>query len=281
MELKAQNSRLIINPSRGAAMEELTLDGLDVIKPQENYHFESSLLFPFPNRLSEGRFQFAGETFLFEKNDFGLPNALHGLIHDMLFERIDQDEQSLSLELRYAGDEKSFPFPFDFKISYQLQQKSLDIKVEVINSGNSDFPFGFGWHPYFLVGNTAYTALQLEKVDKVEVNDKMLPTGLRSPFLAFQENTVVAGHALDNCFAFEDLKSRNKTLLTLPDKKGTLEIWQDEHFPYVQVFTPGDGQTIAIEPMTCNIDALNNGEGLNTLAAQEAWSAEFGLILKK
>jgi len=280
VQIRSQKSRLTVNPKKGAAIEELVLGDIHLIQPQANYHYESSLLFPFPNRLAQGQFDFEGKSYAFEINDFGKPNALHGLIHDMEFHPEAMEENSINLNLNYLGKHHAFPFPFDFEVTYQLEPTALTIRVAVHNTGESSFPFGFGWHPYFQLPAPEQTRLRLPSVTSVEVNDVLLPTGVRHPFKTFQEASLISGHQLDNCFAIQSAQVVNSTYLCL-DADRTLEIWQDESFGFIQVFTPDDAKTVAIEPMTCNIDALNNGDGLAILRAGEQWTAQFGLRLKQ
>ena len=57
--------------------------------------------------------------------------------------------------------------------------------------------------------------------------------------------------------------------------------WQEaDKFPYVQLFTPPSRKSLAIEPMTCNIDAFNNKEGLWYLEIGEKRTMEFGIDMK-
>ena len=73
--------------------------------------------------------------------------------------------------------------------------------------------------------------------------------------------------------------------LDAPD--GTaLVIWADPDFGWAQVYSPsnfpGPGKpdqrkAIAIEPMTCAVNAFNTGAGLRWLEPGETWSASWGL----
>jgi aldose 1-epimerase len=70
-------------------------------------------------------------------------------------------------------------------------------------------------------------------------------------------------------------------VLTHADQE--LRYWQEvgeSGFPYVQLFTPPHRTCLAIEPMTCNIDAFNNGEGLIRVESGERRAAVFGVDKK-
>lgn len=280
-QLQVNRSSLSVDLSKGAALTSLILDDVELIKPFPGYHFESSLLFPFPNRLSNGTFDFEGKEYVFHKNDFGRPNALHGIIHDMQFQIKHASPTMLDLGLDYnSGDLDEFSFHFSFSIVYELQEEALNINVAVKNRGDDKFPFGFGWHPYFKLIDKSLTRLKLPTCEKVHVNESLIPTGRTTPYLDFHEKATLIGHNLDHCFALLKDQNRYTTLLELANGID-LELWQDGQFPFLQVFTPGDDLTLALEPMTCNVDALNTGDGLMVLDSGASWSGAFGLRIKK
>lgn len=246
----------------------------------EGYHYESSFLFPFPNRLSQGKYEFEGNTYLFPENDFGRPNALHGFLHDRPFELTSRADGYLSFHYDYKGGLSHYPFPCSFDIDYRLGKGSLTIEVTIKNQSDSNLPFGFGWHPYFQLGEMAQNVkLKMEPSTLVEVDELMIPNGKTSPFHTFEMLNTIVGTKLDSCFKLNKPTHRNSTYLSFPDKS-MLEIWQDVHHPYVQVYTPDDQKTIAIEPMTCNINALATGDGLSLLKPGESKSLQFGLEIK-
>jgi len=70
--------------------------------------------------------------------------------------------------------------------------------------------------------------------------------------------------------------------LTAPDGS-RLEVWQDDDWRYLQVFTTpifpkadGLGTAVAIEPMTAPPDALNSGDHLVWLAPGESYEGSWG-----
>lgn len=283
MVLSSNNQSLEIDLANGGAISKLTLSSngknRTVISPQSGYHFESSFLFPFPNRLANGKYSFEGRNYEFPLNDFGKPNALHGLISDKPFKVLDQLENSLTLSYCYPGDLAYYPFPFDLNITYTLKPGALTIDVSVENTGSSSMPCGFGWHPYFNLEEGAdRVQIKLQNVVKVCVDENLIPTGRTTPYKTLEERYGVDHLKLDDCFAFSETDSIKSTKLFFPDDS-SLEVWQDEHHPFVQIFTAEDQKTIAIEPMTCGINALNTGVGIKVLECKEIWSFQFGVSL--
>lgn len=66
------------------------------------------------------------------------------------------------------------------------------------------------------------------------------------------------------------------------DKEQNIKIepWQEKgpnKYNYLQLYIPPDRNSIAIEPMTCNIDAFNNHNGLITLQPKESFDAKYGV----
>ncbi|MCE7993972.1 MAG: hypothetical protein HEP71_18430 [Roseivirga sp.] len=286
IQLEFEGNELTFLLDQGAAITHLTFASAphaEILKPQPDYHFESSLLFPFPNRLANGVYEFEGKTYRFDLNDFGLPNALHGLVADKLFtltsQGSDHSKAWATAQLINTGDQSSFPFPFGLEVTYTLSNQSLSIAFKVTNQGDGNMPFGLGWHPYFNLGqHISNCALKLPVCREIEIDENMIPNGKKSPSTCFDSYRSLVGLTLDTCFEITDIGKENSTFVKLNDIQ-VLEIWQDENHAYVQVFTPADGNTIAIEPMTCGIDALNTGEGIQVLAPGASMTMRCGVRL--
>ena len=132
---------------------------------------------------------------------------------------------------------------------------------------------GFGWHPYFaLTENAEDMALSLPEAERVEIDQRMIPKKL-VPFNAWRRSAKLGEAFLDTCFK-ASAKGRYK--MTLKGEKDKLTMSADTAtFPYFQVFTPPHKKSVALEPMTCNIDAFNNHEGLVTLQPGGIWKGAF------
>lgn len=283
-----QTSFTII-PDRGALLSDFRYKNKTIIDgclTPESVDFnnwgKSWLMFPFPNRLKDGHYEWQGKSYQFPINDEQNHNALHGFIWECPFEvthtEATDNKAAISLNYTYNGERSYFPFPFIFNITYQLtSQGQFLVDVKVKNSGDTTFPMGLGWHPYFQLTTTINTSkLETLPLEMIGVDQRMIPTGKRYEYDRFTSNQMIGLEVLDNCFAFAKTTSGNiSTYLRGEDIQ--LEIWQDvATFPYLQLFTPEHRQSIAIEPMTCNIDAFNNGEGLIQLAPNETWKGAFG-----
>ena len=71
---------------------------------------------------------------------------------------------------------------------------------------------------------------------------------------------------------------------TRPDSGRSVELWVDEGYRYLMVYTADQvgradrrRRGVAIEPMTCPPDAFRSGVDLIELAAGESWRGVWGL----
>lgn len=277
-------------PERGACVIDIQFGGdkiLDGCSTPEEVDFndwgKSALLFPFPNRLENGQFIWQDKVYQFPINDATTGNALHGFLRDCAMQVIDnqcnKNQASITCGYRYDGENFAYyPFPFDLKITYTISDEhGFTTFVEVQNTGYAALPMSFGWHPYFKIAPTIKDVqLKLPEVEMVGINARMLPTGKRYKDKRFSKLTPIGVMALDNCFALTD-KSIEHHEIILKSPTTTLLYWQDNSFPFVQLFTPSGRDSIAIEPMSGNVNALNNGEGLIVLENGEQWQGEFGV----
>lgn len=276
---------------RDAALLNLCLSGqelLDSYDTAEDFDYnnwaKSNLLYPFPNRLEDGFYQWKDKDYYFPINDPNTLNAIHGFEHQLEMQIISQDQDHknglLMMEAYYDGALEHYPWPFKLEISYQLTAGAFSIHFKLTNQANEAIPLGFGWHPYFRLGDQiGEHALQLPEVDWVGVNGRMIPTGKRYSYEEFANKKRINSTILDNCFAIKQQEGKAEVLLQLGNKQ--LKYWQDcgpRQFNYLQVFTPPSRNCIALEPMSCNVNAFNNQEGLLELAPDECFEASVGVV---
>lgn len=239
---------------------------------------KSAVLFPFPNRLAGGRYTWNGKTYQFPINHAATGNAIHGFAREMAFEvqhvYLAREAASIRVSLDYDGRLAFYPFPFVLELEFSIFDDGVfQLGVSLENTGETALPFGFGWHPYFrLAGHADEHTLHLPASEQVLVGDNMIPTGERAQYNVFSKPKKVGDTVLDACFQYK--KPKGKPTLALHQGGRQVKIFTPaKQFPFFQVFTPPHRESIALEPMTCNVDAFNNQQGLLTLHAGETWES--------
>lgn len=274
-------------PGRGACLTEIFLRGQSVL---DGYRSDaelasldwgkSAILAPFPNRLKDGRYRFEGVEYQFPLNEPSRGNALHGFVMDKPFEVVERTPDLIALQYRYGGEFPWYPFPFALRVSYRLESPaSFVVSFEMENTGDGAMPAGLGWHPYFRLGQSAdEIILQLPAADRILVDERMIPTGEKVGFSAFGTPGLIGDTGFDTGFRLP--ASDGPAMVQLRHGSFVLEYWQDPVFSYLQVFIPPARRSIALEPMTCNIDAFRNGEGLVRLEPAQCLRGRAGVRLQ-
>ena len=280
-----------IVPERGANVlniifgKQNILDGYETPEELEAAKWgKSVLLFPFPNRLDKGRYEWLGKQYEFPLNNAATENAIHGFVRDEAFEVeyvfLAKDHASILCSYNYLGDRPYYPFPFSLEVEFMIHDNgTFTLDMAVHNLHDQAIPVGFGWHPYFRLTDKADKhRMKLPPCEQVAINDRMIPTGKRSVFLDFQKKTVVGETFLDNCFFNSRVSGTAR--MTLEGGDRVLHVSANiRQFPFFQVFTPPHRESIALEPMTCNVDAFNNGQGLVSLEPDREWKGRMEVKL--
>lgn len=287
--------RLAILPEYGAIVLDLQLKGVSVLDtyqtPQEvinNSWAKNTVLYPFPNRLKNGSYEWNGETYHFFANESLTNTALHGFGQDkpMKITLLEVEENSAAITCLYTdyGTHDGYPFRFSVEMAFTLSDETgFGLELSLRNHDEQIIPAGLGWHPYFTLGPKADDyQLQMPECQLVGIDERMLPTGKTYEYDDFNKPTALGITVLDNCFVLPVKEGRAEA--TIKGEKGTLHYWQetgDGKYNFLQVFIPPLRHCLALEPMTCAPDAFNNGMGLARLEPGEKLSGRFGAWLEK
>lgn len=247
-----------------------------------NPAFRGVVLYPFPSRLDGGRYRWQGQSYRMPLNEPGRDNALHGLLFrvtpDVVAQEAGQTTASVTLRYAYDGSEPGYPFPGEVTVHYLLQSPgSLTMTLTVTNLHGTTVPVGVGWHPYFsLGGKVDDLSLQLPMGDRVETDARLLPTGKLSPFTDYVALAPIGKLAIDASLRLAPAaQGRVQALLWSPAEQVGLVLWQETGagvepgYRYLQVYISPDRSAIALEPVSCGIDAFNTGENLLALPPGE------------
>jgi aldose 1-epimerase len=288
-------NQLSIVPGFGACVTRLKLSHADVMETHQDYTemeinnwYKNLPLFPFPNRLDQGRYSWHGVDYQFKINDAITDCAIHGFGDykpmQLVRTHLLPSSAHIDCQFDYTGGHDAYPFPFRLLLMFVLSDEDgFNIWVTVENTGDKAMPFGFGWHPYFRLNDDINSlALQLPALDLIGLDSRMMPTGKQYEYTEEGASFPIGSKVLDNCFYIK--QEAGRATVKLSDDAQELEYWQEcgpEQLNYLQLFTPPHRKSIAIEPMSCNINAFNSGAGLWEMERGEQRTVKFGVRYHK
>jgi aldose 1-epimerase len=249
--------------------------------------FKGSHLFPFPNRVKDGKYSHNGKKYQLEINFPQENNAIHGLIYNQEFKVIGGKDghDKCSLTLLYSPKELPDGYPFNYSIEVEylwLKNSLFECNSKVTNLCSEEIPFGIGWHPYFVAGeaNADDLWIQFPSERILKIDKRMIPTGANNAYSDFNKLTRVGKTKFDDCFVLKNDSALAETIIFNKKENFAYKIWQEVgegKFNFLQVYTPSTRDSIAFEPMTCAPDALNNKQGLIKLAPGKSISLKWGV----
>jgi aldose 1-epimerase len=280
-----------IVPDKGANVLSIQFAGREILDGhatpealEEGKWGKSTVLFPFPNRLRDGRYTWLGHEYHFPLNNAATGNAIHGFARDHAFtvDKIEllPDAATFTCDLHSTGHPTGYPFRFVLQLKFTITDRQLfTLEVACRNLHDHAIPVGFGWHPYFRLADRADVHfLQLPPARRVEIDDRMIPTGADTAYAVFGEKKQVEDTFLDTCFRATG-KGNYHLRLSGTDQKTLRVTSTAAHCPFFQVFTPPHRQSIALEPMSCNVNAFNSGDGLVALQPHKTWKIAMEVAL--
>lgn len=278
--------------SIGASLRRLTHEGRDLVVPFEADEvrpaYRGVVLAPWPNRIVDGHYSFAGieQQVALTEPDRG--HALHGLAAWLDFTAVAMEPDRATL-VATIEPQQGYPWRLRVETTFELGADGLRQTVRATNDSARPAPFGTGPHPYLVAGMGALDdwTLWLPASRVLDVTpDRLSPMGLRpveTDADRFDFRTPRRLGAVEIDHAFTDLHRDTDAMavVRLEDLAGTgVEMSWDTACAWVQIHTAdlpgGPGQAghragLAVEPMTCAPDAFNAGRydfdtGLQTLA---------------
>ncbi len=277
-------------PAFGALLHEFSLlinnnliniidnyESAENIKNELSVNFKSAKLSPFACRIPEGKYSFNKNDFEFQTK-FMDGSAIHGLLYNKKFLLINEfandEKATITLQYDYKKDDAGYPYNYRCEVEYVLSiNNSLQIKTTVYNLSETIIPIADGWHPYFKLGGKIDDwLLQFNAESILEFNNKLIPTGKLLTYNKFAEPRLIRDTELDNCFLLNKNISGAACTLINPLNKISLSFFPDKNYPYLQIFTPPNRASIAIENLSAAPDAFNNKMGLTLLSANSSQS---------
>jgi aldose 1-epimerase len=253
------------------------------------------VLFPFPNRIRDGRFAWAGKEYQLPLGDPAGKNAIHGFACRKPWRVVDQgaDEASAWVTGEFQGAVDSpetrdqWPADYRLRLTCRLASNRLRLEALVENPDQVPLPFGLGYHPYFRVPlmSDEETYVHVPAQSYWELQDS-LPNGIRDAAQGMRDLTKPRPlHELQLDDVLTDLDTEVQSGTDSLCRRGQIEsrggalrvqLLASPAFREVVAFTPPHRQAVCLEPYTCTTDAINLQQrgvnaGLRVLAPGEQW----------
>jgi len=288
--IENEYGRVVVSPGAGAALRSLIarvrgseyelLVGGDApaLDPSELPHGTGSFIMaPWPNRMPDGVLVARdGRHTLRTGSEI---HAIHGLVRNMEWDVVSLGPASARFEVDLPK-----PWPYRGKVAYEVSLvNSSFVQSLTVDSAESEFPAGAGWHPWFRnsLGRGA-VEIKLDAEEAWVLDSEMTPSGetVRTPLLdELRRGTRLAPGTTDDCFR---IAPGAKVTLSWPEL--TLDIESSAVVSHVMVYTPRDGSALCVEPQTTCVNAFqlhargvaNTGTRFvrpdSPLVASTAWS---------
>lgn len=272
----------------GGGLRTYTVDGVEVLDGYRVDEMASGgrgqLLLPWPNRIEDGKFPFAGQDLQLALTEPDRHHAIHGLVRWANWTATANDGDRVVME-HVLHPQPGYPFTLGLAVEYRLGAGGLSVETTATNLGRQPCPYGAGAHPYLTVGTERVddVVLTLPASEYFVADEGGIPRERRltvdSPFRFFQ--TMRIGE-LELDTAFGGLTG-GEAVIASPDGRRRVRLWWDDSYRWVMVFTgdtlePGRRRrSVAIEPMTCAPNAFVSGEGLRVLEPEESWTTAWGI----
>ncbi|GAA1586547.1 aldose 1-epimerase family protein [Kribbella sancticallisti] len=270
--------------SVGGGLRGLSHDGREVLVGYpENEPARAGIgqhLFPWPNRVTDGKYTFRGVDQQLHLSEPTRSNAIHGLTRWANWERVDDgtDESVVEVAYRLHG-QPGYPHQLDLSLGYHLDASNgLTVTARAKNVGADEAPYGYGTHPYLTVGRRIDECeLEFTADHWLEVTpDRLSPIGLApvaDSQYDFSQARLVQDLDIDN--AFTGLPRSWEVRLTDPATGNTARLTSDTKWMQLYTANALDRVGLAVEPMTCPPDAFKTGDDLVVLAPGDEHTTSF------
>jgi aldose 1-epimerase len=273
-----------------ASIRTLRINGIDITQPYAEYSTPPSgcgiVLVPWPNRIPDGVWELDGVKQQLDITEPDKNNAIHGLLRYTPYRLISRTDDSVTLGAT-VFPQHGYPFLLETSVEYQLTDDGMTVTHRIVNDSEAPAPAAIGTHPFFQIGDvpteeltvTVHASTRFPVDSRLNVSAEVPVDGKYD----LRGGVRIADLDLDDAYGDVAPVDRVTAVLTAPDGR-TVSLWQDENFPYVQVFTtrifPRGTEkvtAIAIEPMTAPANAFNTGQSLEWINPGEAFQASWGV----
>lgn len=272
----------------GGGIRTLTRDGEDVLA---GYALEErpaggrgQVLMPWVNRVRDGAWSQDGQELQLAISEVKTRTAIHGLVRWSAWEPVELAADRVRLGHRLLA-QPGYPWTLDMAVEYAVSADGLMVTMAATNLADSAAPFAAGMHPYLAVADTVdEVVLTVPAETRQLVDERMLPVGTApvSWDHDFRPGRPIGSLQLDDAFTDLLRGDDGRAVVRAETEGSAVELWVDESFRWLQVFTGdtlkrGARESLAVEPMTSPADAFNSRVDLVMIDPGRTWSGSYGI----
>ena len=176
----------------GATLRSYSVRGLDVVDGfgvgDRATDGRGQVLAPWPNRLTDGHYQYGGRDCQAPLNEISRHDAIHGLVRWLDWTLVERDPAAVTLACA-LHPQPGYEWHLHLQVTYALDDGGLTVTFQAVNGDRDPAPFGVGFHPYLTLGTPSIAALDLT-IPAADFVDPDGPAGVTT-------STAVAGTPRD------------------------------------------------------------------------------------
>ncbi len=273
----------------GGGIRSLTHRGVEVLRgypaDERPAGGRGQVLVPWVNRVRDGAYAFDGQDLQLAISEPKTGNAIHGLVRWCSWRPLEVADDRVRLGYRLMA-QTGYPWTLDVTADYAVAGGGLTITLTATNLAHSPAPFAAGMHPYLAVGagRVDDVTLTVPAETRQLVDERSLPVGTApvSWDHDFRTGRLIGSLELDDAYTDLIRGGDGLAVVRVEGQSSAVEMWLDDSFAWVQVFTGdtlerGARESLAVEPMTSPADAFNSGTDLVELEPGSTWSGRFGI----
>lgn len=281
----------------GGGLRDYTVGGravLDGFGPDEPImHGRGQILVPWPNRIRDGRYEWAGQLHQLPITEPERGHAIHGLLRGVPWTVLDGGEHRVRLTAATAAS-PGYPWVVAVTVEYELGPAGLTVRASAENQGPENqgrAPYGFGQHPYLTVGTEQVddAVLTIPAGAWLRTDERQIPVATEvvtgTPY-DFRAPRPIGAQKIDTACTDLIREPSGRATVRLATAAGDrgVDVWLGPGLDYVQVFSADipaapdrSRRGLAIEPMSCPPNAFQSGVGVVALAPGDRHLAEWGI----
>ena len=270
----------------GASLIQLSVGDLRVVPAVSGADlagkYVGSVIAPWPNRITDGRYVYGGQEYQLECNESSRGNALHGFTADQTWEVLGHSDSEVTLGTG-TGGHAGYPWQVGLQVTYRVESDGVSVQLLATNTSDTSAPFGAAFHPYLVLPTgdpTVWTLTMAAHSVVVPDRERLFPVeevDVAAAGLDFRHGAPLDAAFVDHAFG----GFSNGVTAELSDSDGrVIRVEASEECPWMQVHKPVDGPlvgSIVLEPQTCPPNAFSSGRDVIELGAGDSVSMSWRL----